>query len=263
MKIGVTQIILGAMSLDDTLNLCQDAGYETVELTFRDGKDLNADMSRSEIESVGEKCEAAGIEIGSVIASYADRGNLLSPDPVERESGVKSLVRNLEIAGILDVGGILLHPGQLTVSDTYQSVWDNLIGILKEVAPIAAQNKAAIGVENVWNKFLLSPKEMREFVDEVDSEWVGVYLDTANMMAYGYPEHWIRELGARIRRVHFKDFDRQTHRFVNLLDGDTDWPTVVHELRSIGYDGPVIHEVGGDHAAQVDLAERMRKIVAM
>jgi L-ribulose-5-phosphate 3-epimerase len=263
MKIGVTQIILGTMSLDDTLSLCQDAGYESVELTFRDGKDLNANMSRSEIEGVGEKCKAVGIEIGSVIASYADRGNLLSPDAEERESGVKSLVRNLEIAGILGVGGILLHPGQLTVSDTYQSVWDNLIGILKEVAPIAAQNKAAIGVENVWNKFLLSPKEMREFVDEVDSEWVGVYLDTANMMAYGYPEHWIRELGARIRRVHFKDFDRQTHRFVNLLDGDTDWPTVVHELRSIGYDGPVIHEVGGDHAAQVDLAERMRKIVAM
>ena len=263
MKIGVTQIILGTMSLDDTLSLCQDAGYESVELTFRDGKDLNANMSRSEIEGVGEKCKAAGIEIGSVIASYADRGNLLSPDAEERESGVKSLVRNLEIAGILDVGGILLHPGQLTVSDTYQSVWDNLIGILKEVAPIAAQNKAAIGVENVWNKFLLSPKEMREFVDEVDSEWVGVYLDTANMMAYGYPEHWIRELGARIRRVHFKDFDRQAHRFVNLLDGDTDWPTVVHELRSIGYDGPVIHEVGGDHDTQVDLAERMRKIVSM
>ena len=26
MKIGVTQIILGGMSLDDTLSLCQDAG---------------------------------------------------------------------------------------------------------------------------------------------------------------------------------------------------------------------------------------------
>ncbi len=263
MKIGVTQIILGAMSLDDTLNLCQDAGYEAVELTFRDGKDLNADMSTSEIESVGEKCKEAGIEIGSVIASYGDRGNLLSPDAAERESGVKSLVRNLEIAGILGVGGILLHPGQLTVSDTYQSVWDNLIGILKEAAPIAAHNKAAIGLENVWNKFLLSPKEMRDFVDEVGSEWVGVYLDTANMMAYGYPEHWIRELGSRICRVHFKDFDRGAHQFVNLLDGDTDWATVVHELRAIGYDGPVIHEVGGDHAAQVDLAERMRKIVSM
>ena len=131
MKIGVTQIILGTMSLDDTLNLCLDAGYEAVELTFRDGKDLNADLSTSEIESVGEKCRQAGIEIGSVIASYADRGNLLSPDTEERESGVKSLVRNLEIAGILGVSGILLHPGQLTVADTYQSVWDNLISILK------------------------------------------------------------------------------------------------------------------------------------
>ncbi len=263
MKIGVTQIILSNMSLDDTLGLCQEAGYEAVELTFRDGKDLNADMSTSEIQGVGGKCAAAGIEIGSVIASYADRGNLLSPDAAERERGVKSLVHNLEIAGILGVGEILLHPGQLTVDGTYQSVWDNLVGILKEVAPVAASNKAAIGIENVWNKFLLSPKEMREFVDAVGSEWVGVYLDTANMMAYGYPEHWIRELDSRIKRVHFKDFNRREHRFVNLLDGDTDWPTVMRELRAIGYDGPVIHEVGGDRATQIDIAERMRKIVAM
>ncbi|MCZ6677208.1 MAG: sugar phosphate isomerase/epimerase [Candidatus Poribacteria bacterium] len=263
MKIGVTQIILSDMSLDDTLDLCQEAGYEAVELVFRGGKDLDAGMSKSEIQSVGEKCAAAGIEIGSVIANYADRGNLLSPDAAERERGVKSLVRNLEIAGILGVGGILLHPGQLTVEGTYQAVWDNLVGILKDVAPVAASNQASIGVENVWNKFLLSPKEMREFVDTVGSEWVGTYLDTANMMAYGYPEHWIRELGSRITRVHFKDFKRREHQFVNLLDGDTDWPAVVRELRAVGYDGPVIHEVGGDRATQIDIAKRMRKIVAM
>ena len=100
-------------------------------------------------------------------------------------------------------------------------------------------------------------------VDEVDSEWVGTYLDTANMMAYGYPEHWIRELGNRIKRVHFKDFKRREHRFVNLLDGDTDWPTVMRELRAIGYDEYVIHEVGGDRETQIDIAKRMRQIVAM
>jgi hexulose-6-phosphate isomerase len=83
------------------------------------------------------------------------------------------------------------------------------------------------------------------------------------MMAYGYPEHWIRELGSRIKRVHFKDFKRRDHAFVNLLDGDTDWPAVMSELRNQGYDSTLIHEVGGDRSTLVDLGERMRRIVAM
>ena len=135
--------------------------------------------------------------------------------------------------------------------------------MLKDLAPSAEAHQVAIGLENVWNKFLLSPKEMRDIIDEVGSDWVGTYLDTANMMAYGYPEHWIRELARRIKRVHFKDFSRSAHQFVNLLDGDTDWQTVMEAFRAIGYDGYVIHEVGGDREAQIDLAKRMREIVAM
>ena len=132
------------------------------------------------------------LKLAAIIANYGDSGNLLSLDANQREKGVRSVTRSLEIAGILGVDTILLHPGQLTVEGTYQVVWDNLRDILKNLAPVAASNRAAIGLENVWNKFLLSPKETREFVDAVNSEWVGVYLDTANMMAYGYPEHWIR-----------------------------------------------------------------------
>ena len=206
MKIGVTQIILGNMSLTDTLSLCQDAGYDAVELTFNESKDTDINMSDAELRGIAETCEAAGVDIGSITAGYADRGNLLSLDATEREKGARSLARGIEVAGALGVGGILLHPGQLTVEGTYQQVWDNLVGILRELAPSAEAHRVAVGLENVWNKFLLSPKEMREIVDEIGSDWVGTYLDTANMMAYGYPEHWIRELGSRIKRVHFKDF---------------------------------------------------------
>ena len=263
MKIGVTQIILGDASLEQSLELCQAAGYETIELVFGQDKDLNVDMGPEELAQVKARCAAAGVEIGSVIAWYRERGNLMSRSAAEREQCCKSLVRSLEIAGALGVDGVLLHPGQLTVEGTYTQAWDDLRDALKEIAPIAAANGAAIGVENVWNKFLLSPMEARRFVDEVDSPWVGIYLDTANMMAYGFPEHWIRELGSRIKKVHFKDFKRRQHKFVNLLDGDTDWPAVMAQLRAIGYDGSVIHEVGGDREAQIDLGQRMRRIVAM
>lgn len=263
MKIGITQIILGDMSLDDTLSLCQEAGYEAVELVFTEEKDLNVRMGKDEIVQVGERCKAAGVEIGSVIANYAERGSLMSRDPGEREKCCRSLVRSLQIAGVLGVDGVLLHPGQLTVEGTYEEAWNDLRDALKEVAAVAEENRAAIGLENVWNKFMLSPWEARALIDEVGSPWVGVYLDTANMMAYGYPEHWIRGLGARIKKIHFKDFSRREHSFVNLLEGDTDWPVIMRELRQIGYDSTLIHEVGGDHQALIDLGERMRRIVAM
>ena len=263
MQIGITQIILGAMSLGDTLSLCQEAGYEAVELVFKEGKDLDPDMSDDELRTVKEKCHETGISIGSVIAHYSDRGNLLSRDPVERETCCRSLVRSLEIAGAVGADGVLLHPGQLTVEGTYEQAWSDLRDALRDVAPTAEANRAAIGLENVWNKFLLSPREAVGLIDEIDHPWVGIYLDTANMMAYGYPEQWIRTLGPRIKKVHFKDFRRREHSFVNLLDGDTDWPAVMAELRSAGYDSTVIHEVGGDHQALVDLGERMRRIVAM
>lgn len=263
MKIGITQIILGDMSLEETLDLCAEAGYQAVELVFREGKDLHPDMSDGELAAVARRCAAAGVEIGSVIANYPDRGSLLSRQAAERQACCRSLARSLEVAGVLGAGAVLLHPGQLTVEGTYEEAWDALRDALAEMAVRAAASRVVIGLENVWNKFLLSPREASQFVDAVGSPWVGLYLDTANMMAYGFPEHWIRSLGKRLARVHLKDFARRDHRFVNLLEGDTDWPAVMAELRRAGYQGPVVHEVGGDRAALVDLAERMRRIVAM
>ena len=240
-----------------------EAGCDAVELTFTaSGKDLNVEMSDDELQAVSRRCGEAGVTIAASIAHYSERGNLMSRDPVERRACSRCLARSLEIAGRIGTDAVLLHPGQLEAEGTYTEAWDDLVGALRELAPLAERHRAAIAVENVWNKFMLSPREAVQLTDEVGSEWVGIYLDTANMMAYGHPEHWIRDLGSRIRKVHLKDFDRGAGRFVDLMDGDTDWPAVIAELRAAGYDGTLIHEVGGDRAKQIEMAARMRRIVA-
>lgn len=263
MKIGVTQIILGDWSLDETLDMCQEAGYEALELVFGAGRDPDVEMSDDEIRAVKKKCDDAGVEVTSAIAWYEDRGNMLSADAAANEAGVKCLTRAIDIANVLEVGAILLHPGQLSVDGTYEATWDRFLGMMKDVAPYAQGKGVAVGIENVWNKFLLSPREAAEFVDAVGNDAIGIYLDTANMMFYGYPEHWIRGLGNRIKRVHFKDFVRRDRQFVHLMDGDTDWATVVALLREIGYDNSVLHEVGGDRGVQIEMAKRMKQIVGM
>ena len=263
MKLGITQIVLGDMSLDQTLTLCNAAGYDAVELTFDERKDLSVDMSDSELSDVADRCQSAEVEVTSVIASFAERGNLLSRDAAEREKCCRCVARSLEIANRLGAGATLLHPGQLSAEGTYDEAWNDLRDALRELSADAEAHEVTIGLENVWNKFLLSPREAVQFVDEVGSDRVGIYLDTANMMEYGFPEHWIRALGPRIARVHLKDFKRSEHSFVNLLDGDTDWPLVMAELRAVGYNSSLIHEVFGDRDALIEMGQRMRRIAAM
>jgi len=134
---------------------------------------------------------------------------------------------------------------------------------MQQVAPAAKKAKVAVGVENVWNKFLLSPLEAKRFIEEVGSEYIGVYFDVGNFVPWAFPEQWIEMLGAGIKKVHFKDFKRRGHEFVPLLEGDVDWPAVMAVLRGIGYDTDVIQEVAGDEEGMKSTAAAMRKILAM
>ncbi len=117
---------------------------------------------------------------------------------------------------------------------------------LRRILPIAEEAGVVICIENVWNKFLLSPLEMRDFIDSFNSEMVGVYFDVGNVLLTGYPEQWIRILGKRIRRLHVKDFKRSigtVDGFVDLLEGDVDFQKVKEALVDIGYDGYVTAEI--------------------
>ncbi|MFP4173299.1 MAG: sugar phosphate isomerase/epimerase family protein, partial [Candidatus Hydrogenedentota bacterium] len=79
--------------------------------------------------------------------------------------------------------------------------------------------------------------------------------------AYGWPQDWIRTLGERIVRVHYKDFQKDGRNFVNLGEGDVDWIEVRRALEEAGFDSWVTPEVGGgDEAYLTDLAERMHRI---
>lgn len=101
---------------------------------------------------------------------------------------------------------------------------------------------------------------------EFESPFVRAYFDVGNVVFYGYPQDWIRTLGARIARVHLKDFqlDRPNGRFAwkNLGEGDVDWPAVSAALADVGYRGYVTTEVpGGDAAYLRDLAGRIDRLL--
>jgi hexulose-6-phosphate isomerase len=161
--------------------------------------------------------------------------------------------KQLEAAKILGADTILVVPGVVNVEFSmpekkvaYDVVYERSLEGLCELKSYAEQLKVNIGLENVWNKFLLSPMEMRDFIDKIGSEYVGSYLDIGNVLFNGYPEHWIKILAEKIKKVHFKDYRKAAgglHGFVDLLAGDINYPAVMQALSDVGYDGWVTAEM--------------------
>ena len=136
---------------------------------------------------------------------------------------------------------------------------------IKKLIPMAQELKVIIGIEEVWNKFLLSPLEMARYVDEFNSPWIRAYFDVGNVAFYGYPHDWIRTLGKRIVKLHFKDFAfrKRMAEFTPLLEGEIDFKAIHQALLDIGYQGSATVELsGGDGEYLKEVNRRFEKILS-
>lgn len=254
MKKGINIWSFPASALKDAFLLAKDAGFEGVEPALAaDSGEINLSSTEKELIAVRNMAEDIGIELYSLSTGLYWDYWFNSDDAKERAKAMDVAKKQLEAAAILGCDTILLIPGSVNAEFAapgrvmdYEITWNRSLEALQVLKDEAAACKVSIGLENVWNKFLLSPLEMRRFIDEIDSLWVGSYLDIGNIQANGYAEQWIRILGSRIKKVHFKDYRMDAgglHGFVDLLAGDVDYPAVTAALKDIGYDDWVSAEM--------------------
>lgn len=237
----------------EAMQIAKDAGFDGIELTLDAEGDVTMQTSAAQLTEIRGAAEKIGLELPSVASSLYWAYSFTSDDPDERERAHQAAVCEINTAKALGADTVLIVPGSVSVEFvperpvvSYDVCWERALQAMKRLAPVAEEAGINIGVENVWNRFLLSPLEMRQFLDEIGSERVGAYFDVGNVVYCGYPEQWIRILGKRIKKVHFKDYRRNPgglDAFVDLLSGDVDWPAVMQAFADIGYDGWVTGEM--------------------
>jgi len=242
-----------AMTLAEKAALAVDAGFEGFEVDLSDNGPVTPQSTTSQIAEVRKQITGRGLVVSGLASGLYWGVNPVSDDPDMRKKADFILRRQIECAYDFEIDAILVVPGMVGadfIPDappvSYDVAYDRARAFVERALPVAEDLGITIGIENVWNKFLLSPLEMRGFLDSFGSGRVASYFDVGNVMASGYPEHWIRILGHRIARVHFKDYRRNVGSvdgFVDLLSGDTNWPAVMEALRSIGYEGWVAAEM--------------------
>lgn len=243
----------GVKDIAEAMLEAKQAGYGGIELTVSETGQLALDTPESRIKEIAAISKEIGLDLPSVASGLFWDYNFSNPDAANNRKAKEVVRKMLETASLLGADTILVIPGSVDVFFnpnapviTYETVYEKTAAALHDLAPLAKEYGVSIGVENVWNKFLLSPLEMKRLIDDVASAYIGAYFDVGNSLLTGYPEHWIRILGKRIKKVHFKDFRKSVgtaEGFVDLLEGDVNWPEVMAALQEIGYDGYVTAEM--------------------
>jgi hexulose-6-phosphate isomerase len=253
------------------MRLARELGYDSFEPTVEPLGLVSLASTQADAECVREAAAALGLALPTVAAGLAWSTSPTHPDPAVRERAVRQYEQALQVAAWLGAQTLLYIPGMVSASfipgfapQPYDRVdaWarESLAGLL----PTAERLGVSLGVENVWNRYLLSPLEMRSFIDSFGSPWVGAYFDVGNVMLYGHPEHWIPILGERILAVHLKDFKVAVGNldgFVDLLAGDVPYPAVMQAFGAIGYAGPFTAEIVPGKLGAVERAAAALRVI--
>ena len=245
MKKGINIWSFPQGTVKESLTLAKKAGFEGVELALNGEGELSMQSGERELLEIRKTAEELGLSLYSLSCGLCWDYRLSDDDPAMRVKAKDMIKKQIDTAKILGADTVLVIPGVVNVEFShpevkvaYDVVYDRALEGLSELKEYAEGARVNIGLENVWNKFLLSPMEMRDFIDRIGSDYVGSYLDIGNTMYCSYPEDWVRILGKRIKKIHFKDYRLQAgglHGFVDLLAGDVDYPEVIRALGEIGY----------------------------
>ena len=241
MKKGVNAWIYpSGFSVDKILEASAKIGFEGVELNLTEE---SLKFSKKKKKAIMEKAASLGLELPSLCTGLFWKFNLASPDENIREKGIEIIRKGCEFASEIGSKVFLVVPAVAIPEVSYQEMWNLSKESILKAAPTAEDYGIILGIENVWNRFLYSPLEFREFIEEINHPHVKAYFDVGNIHFLGFPQQWIRHLSDLIVCVHVKDFLRPERQFKPLLEGDIPWPEVMKALREVGYNNFINVEV--------------------
>lgn len=250
------------LSLLDKFKLVKDLGFDGIE--FNSPLDIP-------LKDLLEARDKTGIEIPSTVNKDHWGKPISDPDPAVRQFTIDSMAKSLEQTKELGGDTVLLVPGVVSDTVSYKTAYGNALDSIRKMIPHAEKTGVKIALENVWNNFILSPIEAKDFLDKINHPLVGWYFDLGNILRYGWPDHWLEVLGDKVFKLHVKEYSKKIMNEeglgkgfnVELTQGDVNWSQVMKTIKDINYKGQymTLEVNGGDRTVLKKLSEQLDTII--
>lgn len=253
MKKGISIWAFSETDLKKNMKQAKDLGFDGIELALDETGIVSPETTKEQAAEIVEYAKEIGLELYSVATGLYWQYSITDNDETLRNKAIQIVKDHIRVASYFNCETILVVPGAVKVNFApelaivdYETAYERALSTIKELSAVAEEYNVKMAIENVGNQFLISPVEMRDFIDKVNSPYVVSYFDVGNVLYTGCPEHWIKALNRRIDKIHFKDYAMVGGVYeveCDLLRGDVDYVTVMKALKEINYDGWVTAEV--------------------
>jgi sugar phosphate isomerase/epimerase len=268
-KIGCNTVAFRRNPLEFALEKIALAGYEYVEVEANLTWCPHADPWNDDPVTFKEKVANFGFKGVSAIGSHREL--------ITSEQGVKDIVQALEWCHAADVPVVLTGEGRLPTDMSREDALLILKDRLTHLAEVAKQNCVTLALEDHGSITLSSIEGLPLLLGLVQSDWVGVNFDTANIRRGDYVGtdrggyEWklgqiaghsetklLRLVVDRVRHLHIKDVVGRDA--VTLGEGEIDLAGCIKILKEAGFDGVLSYETEGmqdpDESQEMIVASR-------
>ena len=247
------------LTIEEAMDLFRLMGLDGIEIVVQDDYlcGLPCNVSRERLEQVRNKAQECKLRVICLTPYYSRYNDL---DDNIRRSEIEGLKKVIEYASFLGAEFVRIYGGSFTQEeqDPDGEKRRRFVEAMREAGDTAKKYGITLVVENHFNTMTVTAQLSQSIVGEIAHPNVGILYDQVNLAFVGGEDYQkaIALQKGLIRYVHAKDLvfkgenrtfhassvshvneDERIVRSRIVGEGIMDWPGIVKQLRSIGYQG--------------------------
>lgn len=226
----------GVMSISDLLDFCSGAGFEGVDITGYYFKGYPLVPSDDYLFQIKRKAFKLGIEISGT----GVRNDFTIADKTKRGQEV-ALVKNwIEVAAKIGAPVIRIFAGnQKNDGITREKVTEWMVEDIRSCVNYGKQYGVIIGLQN-HNDFIQTASQVTNIIETINSEWLGLVLDTGSYRVHDPYEEIERSVKYTV------NWQIKEKVFINGSEKETDLDKLMAIIKTSGYKGYLPIETLGE-----------------
>ena len=231
----------GNLTWKEILEAAKAAGYDFVEISIDETEEKLARLDWSEKERMDlvKTMAETGMPLRTMCLSGHRKYPIGSSDPDTCARGMEIMEKAIRLAEDLGIRIIQLAGYDVYYEESTQDTVKRFGENLKNAVSMAARAGVVMGFETMETEFMNTVQKAMTYVEQINSPYLGVYLDMGNITNAAVSYHTdvlkdIRRGAGHLVAVHLKETVPGVFREVPFGTGHVDFPAVIRETWELG-----------------------------